>query len=196
MNRSTLPDDLVPVAARTVRLRNSHSVSVPLFPPCLHPKASADILDYSVDWSLRFRGTGDRITTVTAKVPSATGTSTDLTVMWSGVYCDLTSVFMLASGPPLTAQNVLVEIATEQGRKDSVLLSIRVTDATPGTPPPSGTVTLPSDTTSNGGVAMTAMDTLTAPLSSNGGVIMTSDDLALPSGTVSNGGVVMETAAS
>ncbi|WP_215762177.1 hypothetical protein [Acetobacter sp. P1H12_c] len=102
------------------------------------PKSSADHFDFSLDLSEVLSCTGDYVASVSASVPTATGSATDLAVLWTSVVNGLACVF-LGGGPPGTTQTVRVVVVTQQGRTvtQDVALSISsYSVATVATPPP------------------------------------------------------------
>lgn len=147
----------------------------------LAPKASADCLDYTLDFSAILQGTGDTLKAIqSATVTTATGTAYDLTVMWSAAAGTLVVAF-LASGEPGTVQKLLFEIETVQGRVYSVLTLVQITNITDATEPPSN---FPPDVLTNGKVLIAGVEALPSGYSSNGRVVMATEADA-PVGTPS-----------
>ncbi|WP_456304458.1 phage fiber-tail adaptor protein [Acetobacter senegalensis] len=118
------------------------------------PKSSADNFDFSLDLSEILSCTADYIASVTARVTTATGSGSDLVVLWVSIVNGLACVF-LGSGLPGTTQTVRVVVGTQQGRviAQEVLLSInsysQATSPQPvptlpdGTPVPPNAIRLP-----------------------------------------------------
>lgn len=155
------------------------------------PKSSADIVDYSVDFSEALEDTGDTILTVIPKVLSVAQSPYDLTVMYVGVYENTTASIIVASGIPSSLQEVDIQIQTKQGRVLNKQIRIWINTLTPATPAPSLIPTLPADAILDGRCFLTQQSPLNAPLFTNGGVIMTYEDDVIPTGTLCNGGVLI-----
>lgn len=102
------------------------------------PKSSADHFDFSLDLSEILSCTGDYVASVSASVPTATGSPTDLVPLWTSIVNGLACVF-LGSGAPGTTQTVRVTVGTQQGRvitQDVALAISTYSVATPPIPPP------------------------------------------------------------
>nr|WP_244284957.1 hypothetical protein [Acetobacter persici] len=81
---------------------------------------------------------------VSAGVPTATGSATDLAVLWTSIVNGLACVF-LGGGPPGTTQTVRVTVGTQQGRTISQDVALAI--STYSTATSAGTVpTLPDGT--------------------------------------------------
>lgn len=172
--------NLTPSPLRTVTLQSCTGLFAQVM---WTPKASADCLDYVLDFSTLLAGTGDTLTAIrSAVVTTATGSSYDLKVMWSAVAGPLVVAF-LASGQPNTAQKILFEITTQQGRVYSVMAVLQITALTAATAP-SGSGDFPADTLTNGKVLIAGIEALPSGYSSNGRVVMATEDAA-PVGTPS-----------
>ncbi|WP_456304270.1 phage fiber-tail adaptor protein [Acetobacter persici] len=108
------------------------------------PKSSADRFDFSLDLSEILSCTGDYVASVSAGVPTATGSATDLAVLWTSIVNGLACVF-LGGGPPGTTQTVRVTVGTQQGRTISQDVALAI--STYSTATSAGTVpTLPDGT--------------------------------------------------
>lgn len=108
------------------------------------PKSSAEQFDFSLDLTGILECTGDYAASVLASIPTATGTATDLTVLWVSIVNGLACVF-LGGGQPGTTQTVRVSVTTQQGRViyQDILLAIDVfSEPAPAQPVP----TLPDGT--------------------------------------------------
>jgi len=174
----TTVHNLTPSPLRTVTLQSCTGLFAQVM---WTPKASADCLDYVLDFSTLLAGTGDTLTAIrSAVVTTATGGEYDLNVMWSAVAGPLVVAF-LASGQPNTAQKVLFEIITQQGRVYSVMAVLQITALTVATAPPDD---FPADTLTNGKVLIAGIEALPSGYSSNGRVVMAIEDAA-PVGTPS-----------
>lgn len=142
----TTMHNLTPSPLRTATIQPHASV---LSQVLWSPKASADCLDYTLDFSSLLAGTGDTLASIqSAVVTTDQGSTYDLKIMWSGV-AGLLAVAFLASGRPGSQQKILFEIITTQGRVCSVLAVLQISTLTPATAPP---VEFPSDTLTNGTV--------------------------------------------
>ncbi|GAN69273.1 phage fiber-tail adaptor protein [Acetobacter orleanensis] len=148
-----------PAAARTIpltrppglRLRGLVAEEV-----CLAwaPKASGDNLDFTLDPQSWLCGTGDYLASVQADVLTATGTSTDLTVVWTTLLHGMACVF-LGGGVPGTVQQVRVAVTTQQGRSLVQPIAVAILAEAPaaepqpvpcladGTPVPPNAIALP-----------------------------------------------------
>ncbi|WP_284201631.1 phage fiber-tail adaptor protein, partial [Gluconobacter albidus] len=174
----TTVHNLTPSPLRTVTLQSCTELFAQVM---WTPKASADCLDYVLDFSTLLAGTGDTLTAIrSAVVTTATGGEYDLKVMWSAVAGPLVVAF-LASGQPNTAQKILFEITTAQGRVYSVMAVLQITPLTAATAPPGD---FPADTLTNGKVLIAGIEALPSGYSSNGRVVMATEDAA-PVGTPS-----------
>ncbi|WP_268898562.1 collagen-like protein [Gluconobacter cadivus] len=174
----TTVHNLTPSPLRTVTLQSCTGLFAQVM---WTPKSSADCLDYVLDFSTLLAGTGDTLTAIrSAVVTTAPGGQYDLKVMWSAVAGTLVVAF-LASGQPNTAQKVLFEITTQQGRVYSVMAVLQITALTVATAPPSD---FPADTLTNGKVLIAGIEALPSGYSSNGRVVMATEDAA-PVGTPS-----------
>ncbi|MEJ5141320.1 phage fiber-tail adaptor protein [Gluconobacter albidus] len=174
----TTVHNLTPSPLRTVMLQSCTGLFAQVM---WTPKASADCLDYALDFSTLLAGTGDTLTAIrSAVVTTATGSAYDLKVMWSAVAGPLVVAF-LASGQPNTAQKILFEITTQQGRVYSVMAVLQITALTAATAPPSD---FPADTLTNGKVLIAGIEALPSGYSANGRVVMATEDAA-PVGTPS-----------
>ncbi|WP_207729010.1 collagen-like triple helix repeat-containing protein [Gluconobacter cadivus] len=170
--------NLTPSPLRTVTLQSCTGLYAQVM---WTPKASADCLDYVLDFSTLLAGTGDTLTAIrSAVVTTATDGDYDLKVMWSAVAGTLVVAF-LASGQPNTAQKILFEITTQQGRVYSVMAVLQITALTVATAPPGD---FPADTLTNGKVLIAGIEALPSGYSSNGRVVMATEDAA-PVGTPS-----------
>ena len=174
----TTVHNLTPSPLRTVTLQSCTGLFAQVM---WTPKASADCLDYVLDFSTLLAGTGDTLTAIrSAVVTTATGSAYDLKVMWSAVAGPLVVAF-LASGQPNTAQKILFEITTQQGRVYSVMAVLQITALTVATTPPGD---FPADTLTNGKVMIAGIEALPSGYSANGRVVMATEDAA-PVGTPS-----------
>ncbi|MCP1274020.1 hypothetical protein NKW43_10055 [Gluconobacter albidus] len=174
----TTVHNLTPSPLRTVTLQSCTGLFAQVM---WTPKASADCLDYVLDFSTPLAGTGDTLASIaSATVTTAQGSSYDLTIMWSAVAGTQMVVF-LASGQPNTAQKILFEITTQQGRVYSVMAVLQITALTVATAPPSD---FPADTLTNGKVLIAGVEALPSGYSSNGRVVMATEADA-PVGTPS-----------
>ncbi|WP_301271859.1 phage fiber-tail adaptor protein [Gluconobacter albidus] len=182
----TTVHNLTPSPLRTVTLQSCTGLFAQVM---WTPKASADCLDYVLDFSTLLAGTGDTLTAIrSAVVTTATGSAYDLKVMWSAVAGPLVVAF-LASGQPNTAQKILFEITTQQGRVYSVMAVLQITALTVATTPPGD---FPADNLTNGKVLIAGIEALPSGYSSNGRVVMATEDAA-PVGTPSFESVTAET---
>lgn len=91
------------------------------------PKSSADRFDFSLDMSEILSCTGDYVASVSASVPTATGSATDLAVLWTSIVNGLACVF-LGGGQPGTVQTLQVSLTTQQGRVWSAPVSLAITN--------------------------------------------------------------------
>jgi len=174
----TTVHNLTPSPLRTVTLQSCTGLYAQVM---WTPKASADCLDYVLDFSTLLAGTGDTLTAIrSAVITTATGGNYDLKVMWSAVAGTLVVAF-LASGQPNTAQKILFEITTQQGRVYSVMAVLPITALTVATAPPGD---FPADTLTNGKVLIAGIEALPSGYSANGRVVMATEDAA-PVGTPS-----------
>ncbi|MQR99912.1 phage fiber-tail adaptor protein [Gluconobacter aidae] len=146
------------------------------------PKASADCLDYTLDFSALLAGTGDTLASIrSATVMTTAGGNYALAIVWSAV-AGTQLVTFLASGQPNTTQKILFEVTTSQGRVYSVMAVLQITNLTAATAPPSSD--FPVDTLTNGKVLIAGVEALPAGYSSNGRVVMATED-GTPVGTPS-----------
>lgn len=102
------------------------------------PKSSADRFDFSLDLSEILSCTGDYVASVSASVPTAAGSETDLAALWTSIVNGLACVF-LGGGPPGSTQTVRVTVGTQQGRvitQDVALAINAYSVATPAGQPP------------------------------------------------------------
>ncbi|MEN3168094.1 hypothetical protein [Gluconobacter sp. OJB] len=174
----TTVNNLAPSPLRTIVLQGRNGT---ISQVVLCPKASADCLDYVLDFSTLLAGTGDTLTAIrSAVVTTATGGAYDLKVMWSAVAGPLVVAF-LASGQPDTTQKILFEITTQQGRVYSVMAVLQITALTVATAPPSD---FTADTLTNGKVLIAGIEALPSGYSANGRVVMATENTA-PVGTPS-----------
>lgn len=152
----------------------------------LAAKSSADLIDYTLDFSAWFSDTSDTLYgTPLVTFPDASGSDYDLTDTFVEARDGTQVVFRLASGIPRTRQRVRVSIETQQGRTKVVDCAIRITNASDATLPPAA-VQIPADATLNGRVYMVGATAPTLPLFSNGGVLMTEDADNPPAGSIAN----------
>lgn len=126
--------------------------------PCpqltLRPKYSPDNLDYILCPKQWLLGTTDYLTSISASVLTATGSTTDLKVSW----CSIVSgqgVLFLGGGPPGTLQTIQVSLGTLYGRLWSAPIYLAISStlaaASPkpvptlpdGTPIPPNAIRLP-----------------------------------------------------
>lgn len=98
------------------------------------PKSSADQFDFSLDLSEILSCTGDYVASVSASVPTATGSTDDLVALWTSIVNGLACVF-LGSGPPGTTQTVRVTVGTQQGRVITQGVALAINLYSPATPP-------------------------------------------------------------
>lgn len=98
------------------------------------PKSSADHFDFSLDLSEVLSCTGDFVASVSASVPTATGSTDDLVALWTSIVNGLACVF-LGSGPPGTTQTVRVTVGTQQGRVITQDVALAINLYSPATPP-------------------------------------------------------------
>lgn len=187
---------IVPSAARTYPVPTA-SVLPAGFQPLwiqLAPKSSADVMDYTLDFTQWIGLTGDTVSNVTVNVPTSTQTYPVVAIA-TQVNGPL-ATFLLASGMPNTQTAFTVEITTAQGRVYSQAVQIVVTGTTPATPAPNAGsgIVLPDDVTVNGGVLQAGATPLPAGTSSNGGIVMLATGATPPVGYVSNGNVLMKAA--
>lgn len=160
---TTLPDGLVPSPMRlyTVpggnsgggcrpdpcRMRGFQAIQQEFRVASWGEKSSADILDFSDDFTQWFGTTGDAISgdpTVTITLgtgASLPGSAYDLTVVWVGASDDV-AVVMLASGVPGTQYRITLTIQTDQGRTKTVTVSLKVNADTPAVAPPAAGSTI------------------------------------------------------
>lgn len=155
---TTLPDGLIPSPLRCyalpgpipepVRNRLPGTSFADAFRTAVWPeKSSADILDFSVDFTAWFGSTDDVISgnpsvSITLGDGAALpGSGYDLASVWTGA-SETIAVVMLASGQPGTAYRVTVAIHTDQGRTKTVTLLLRVNTDTPATAPPAAGSTI------------------------------------------------------
>lgn len=135
---SPLPSGLVPAAIRTWAVTGATTttdttesccgscavkpvrgmMTATGFVPELPPKASAAILDYTIDFTNALAGTGDTLSNdgISVTVTTATGSTSDLSTQWAAVYNGTQAVCMLAAGPAGTMQIATVQVRTTQGR--------------------------------------------------------------------------------
>ncbi|MBS1075283.1 collagen-like protein [Gluconobacter sp. Dm-73] len=183
----TTVHNLTPSPLRTVTLQSCTGLYAQVM---WTPKASADCLDYVLDFSTLLAGTGDTLTAIrSAVVTTATGGDYDLKIMWSAVAGTLVVAF-LASGQPNTAQKILFEITIQQGRVYSVMAVLQITALTAATAP-SGSADFPVDTLTNGKVLIAGIEALPSGYSANGRVVVATEDAA-PVGTPSFESVTSE----
>ncbi|GAN63202.1 hypothetical protein AA0313_0909 [Acetobacter indonesiensis NRIC 0313] len=90
------------------------------------PKSSADTLDFTLDPTDWLQGTGDYLASVSATVPTATGQTADLTVLWASLINGMACLF-LGGGVPGTVQTVMVRVTTQQGRSLCQPVSLAIT---------------------------------------------------------------------
>ncbi|MBF0877018.1 collagen-like protein [Gluconobacter cerevisiae] len=173
----TTVNNLAPSPLRTIVLQGRNGTTPQVI---LCPKASADCLDYTLDFSALLAGTDDTPTAIRSATLTATGGQYDLKVMWSAVAGPLVVAF-LASGKPDTTQKILFEITTQQGRVYSVMAVLQITTLTAATAPPSNFL---PDTLTNGKVLIAGIEALPSGYSSNGRVVMATENAA-PVGTPS-----------
>lgn len=173
----TTINNLAPSPLRTIVLQGRNGTTSQVI---LCPKASADCLDYTLDFSALLAGTDDTPTAIRSATLTATGGQYDLKVMWSAVAGTMVVAF-LASGQPDTTQKILFEITTQQGRVYSVMAVLQITPLTAATAPPSNFL---PDTLTNGKVLIAGIEALPSGYSSNGRVVMATEDAA-PVGTPS-----------
>ncbi|MFT8808860.1 hypothetical protein [Gluconobacter sp.] len=175
----TTVHNLTPSPLRTIVLQGSTGTVSQVI--CA-PKASADCLDYTFDFSALLAGTGDTLTAIrSATVITAGGGDYALAIMW-GAVAGSQLVMFLASGQPNTTQKILFEVTTVQARVYSVMAVLQITALTQATAPPSDT--FPSNTLTNGNVLIADTEALPAGYSSNGRVVMATEEEA-PVGTPS-----------
>lgn len=152
----------------------------------LAPKSSADVLDYTLDFTTWLENTGDSLTgDVTVSFPDSVGGDYDMVTVFADVYNTTQVVVMLASGMPRTRQHVQVSVETVQGRVKVVECILRITNDSPATPGPKPVI-IPSDAYLNGDVWMVGSIKPEYPLFDNGGVLMTYDAKNPPKNTVAN----------
>ncbi|MBO1361449.1 hypothetical protein J2D73_16815 [Acetobacter sacchari] len=150
---TTLPNGLVPSALRLYTVPGASSgggcrpdqcrmrgFQTAFKSPSFPKKASADVLDYSVDWSIWGAGTGDTIEDVSVSITLSDGSSLPGTAYDLAVISDkwpaadgMVGVVMLGSGVPGTTYRVLFEIETAQGRTDNQVVLLMITNDTPAT---------------------------------------------------------------
>lgn len=207
----TLPDGLIPVKSRTFPVPVDAVPSVDGTRPIwqlpdgtgdcccscgsdvdsstiiLPPKSSADCPYFALDFSEWLGEGGDYlIGNPTVSFPDNTDSEYNLVAIFAKLYGTTEVVVMLASGQPRQMQQrILVQVGTEQGLTKTVTCSIRITNASPATLPPS-TAQIPSDATLNGNVYMVGATAPQYPLFSNGGVLMTRDADNPPAGSIAN----------
>lgn len=107
------------------------------------PKSAADHFDFSLTLSEILSDTEDYIARILrVDIPTASGSPTDLTVLWSSIVNGMACV-MLGGGEPGTTQTIVVYALTQQGRRLATRIELAITtetDAVEPTPAP----TLPS----------------------------------------------------
>lgn len=163
----SLPLDLQPSAARTyaVPVPTSGIVTSPVM---VAPKASADVLDYTLDFTEFLSGTSDALTFVAVRPSSDQNTASTVSANWAVINGSKVTI-LLTSGQPYSVTITNVEVSTVQGRLLTVPIQIQITGATKALTAKA----FPYNTTENGGVLMTESATVPSGYSSNGGVIMT-----------------------
>lgn len=174
---STFPNSLSPATSRfftvsaTYKCGGASVVNIP-------PKSSADLLDYTFDFSFVLSGTSDVITNV-AFISRADEGDYELTAVW-GVISGQTVTIFLASGNPGSVVPFAIEITTQQGRVFAAPCTICINRVTDATVAPTYDE-LADAIKNNGGVAI-AVKTLPDGYTSNGGVVNIGD-VDLPAGT-------------
>lgn len=116
-------------------------------------KASADVLDYQVEFADWLGDGGDSIVSVSVSFPDNTGNAYDLVALWAKLADDTTAVLMLASGERRKKYSVVVTVVTEQGRTKTATIYVTITRDTPDTMPPSNPA--PANAVTMNGVQIT-----------------------------------------
>lgn len=99
------------------------------------PKSSADHFDFSLDLSEILSQTGDYLAAVErVEIPTASGLTTQLTVLWSSVVQGLACV-MLAGGAPGVTEQIVVYVVTQHGRRLAPRIELAITNETDATVP-------------------------------------------------------------
>lgn len=100
----------------------------------LPSKSSADLLDFTLEVSELFAGTGDQISDI--KVSGLDGQAGDTPLSTADSMFDATSItFLLSSGVPKQTYDFFVSFRTELGLAYNIPLSIEINQNTPATAP-------------------------------------------------------------
>lgn len=187
----TLPFSLRAAASRTysVPVPAAGTVCAPLL---LAPKSSADVLDYTLNFSIFLSGTNDTLTAVEVSSDSNQSGACSVTAVRTEIN-GATVTLLLASGQPYSVTVTNVKVTTAQGRVFVVSLQVQITGVTPATLPllPSST-DFPADVTANGGVLTAGTAALPPGFESNGGAIVRVDPfISIPTGYAANGGLIV-----
>ncbi|GBR00579.1 phage fiber-tail adaptor protein [Acetobacter oeni] len=102
----------------------------------LSEKSSADVLDYTFDFTDWLSGTSDTLAAISFTVRHPLSVSYDLTCILQGIYDSTQAVFVLASGPPGLDVSVNVKITTAQGRNYTMRVIAPINTTTDPTDPP------------------------------------------------------------
>lgn len=129
--------------SRTFSIRPEISSEFSTAVVILPGKASADILDYGIEFSTWFE-TVDSLKSATFKVVTDKGTDTELTVR-NFEFDDSLVTFLLDSGVPGTTYTFAITITTTQGLKLTQPISILVNTLSAATKPSDDIQLLPSD---------------------------------------------------
>lgn len=113
--------DLIPAPTHSWRMAPLHSQG--RWPV----KGSPDALDYGADFAPFLAAARDTIKTYTVTVPTAAGSTYDLSSVWDA-YDETRVLMLLGSGPRATMQRVRVQIIRMQNRRFEQVMTLWIVD--------------------------------------------------------------------